>query len=151
MTCCAEKREIFFWGALVVCSWGELRWGRRNRNRGGEGRLRGDILTFVDGFTDGPIPSVILSASLTANRACHRTELPFWIPRWFHRHFHRWIGHVTVRSWHFESFDYSVSIFIGESVTSPYGADILNPSMIPSVKNTRNNPTSANRPLFFNS
>jgi len=26
MTCCAEKREIFFFagGLLVVCSWGEL-------------------------------------------------------------------------------------------------------------------------------
>ena len=77
MTCCAEKREIFFGGGVVVCSWGELRWERRRRNRGGEGRWRGDILTFVDGFIDGTIPSVILSASLTVNRARHRTELPF--------------------------------------------------------------------------
>ena len=73
MTCCAEKREIFFGGGLVVCSWGEMRWGRRRRNRGGEGRQRGDILTFADGFTDGIIPS----ASLKINRARHRTELPF--------------------------------------------------------------------------
>jgi hypothetical protein len=72
MTCCAEKREIFL-GGLVVCSWGELRWGRRRRNRGGEDRQRVDILTFADGH----IPSVIPSASLTVNMARHRTELLF--------------------------------------------------------------------------
>ena len=60
-------------GGLVVCSWGELRWGRRRRNRGEEGQQRGDILTFAD----GPIPSVIPLAYLTVNRARHRTELPF--------------------------------------------------------------------------
>jgi len=27
--------------------------GRRRRNRGGEGRWSGHILTFTDGFTDG--------------------------------------------------------------------------------------------------
>jgi hypothetical protein len=144
------RRGRFFFGALGVCSWGELRWGRR-RNRGGEGRLRGDILTFTDGFTDGPIPSVILSARLTANRARHRMELPFWIPRWFRRHFHRWIGHVTVRSWRFESLGDSVGIFIGESVTSPYEVGVLNPSVIPSVKNTRNNLHISEPPFFFNS
>jgi hypothetical protein len=85
-----------------------LRWGRRRRNRGGEGRQRGDILTFADGFTDGIIPSVIPSASLKINRARHRTELPFWIPRWFRRHCKRWIGHVTVRSCRFESLGDSV-------------------------------------------
>ena len=40
-------------GGLVVCRWGELGLGRRRRNRGGEGRQRGHILTFSDGFTDG--------------------------------------------------------------------------------------------------
>jgi len=39
-------------GGLVVCRWGELGLGRRRRNRGGEGRQRGHILTFSDGFTD---------------------------------------------------------------------------------------------------
>jgi len=106
------RRGRFFLGGLVVCSWGELRWGRRRRNRGGEGRQRGDILTFADGFTDGPITSVIPLACLTVNRARHRTELPFWIPRWFRRHFHQWIDHVTVRSWHFES--------LGDSVGKKY-------------------------------
>jgi hypothetical protein len=37
---CAEKREIFLFffggGGLVVCSRGELGWGKRMRNRGGE-------------------------------------------------------------------------------------------------------------------
>jgi hypothetical protein len=48
-------REIFFLGGggLVVCRWGELRLGRRRRNRGGEGRQSEHILTFPDGFTDG--------------------------------------------------------------------------------------------------
>jgi hypothetical protein len=40
-------------GGLVVCRWGELGLGRRRRNRGGEGRQRGHILPFSDGFTDG--------------------------------------------------------------------------------------------------
>jgi len=107
-----QRRGRFFFGGLVVCSWGELRWGRRRRNRGGEGRWRGDILTFTGGFTDWTIPSVILSARLTVNRARHRTELPFWIPQWFYRHFHQWIGHVTVRSWRFES--------LGDSIGKKY-------------------------------
>jgi hypothetical protein len=47
-------REIFVWGGggLVVCRWGELRLGKRRRNRGREGRWSGHILTFTDGFTD---------------------------------------------------------------------------------------------------
>ena len=54
ITCCADIREIFFWGGggLVVCRWGELGLGRRRRNRGGEGRQNGHILTFPHGFTD---------------------------------------------------------------------------------------------------
>jgi hypothetical protein len=55
ITCCADMRENFVWGGggLVVCRWGELRLGRRRRNRGGEGRQSGHILTFPDSFTDG--------------------------------------------------------------------------------------------------
>ena len=40
-------------GGLVVCRWGELGLGRRRRNREGEGRQRGHILTFSDDFIDG--------------------------------------------------------------------------------------------------
>ena len=40
-------------GGLVVCRWGELGLGRRRRNKRGEGRQSGHILTFSDGFTDG--------------------------------------------------------------------------------------------------
>jgi len=40
-------------GGLVVCRWGELGLGRRRRNKGGEGRWSGHILTFTDGFPDG--------------------------------------------------------------------------------------------------
>jgi len=48
-------REIFVWGeeGLVVYRWRELGIGRIRRNRGGEGRQSGHILTFPDGFTDG--------------------------------------------------------------------------------------------------
>ena len=63
MTCCGRGR-FFFEGGLVVCSWGELGWGRRRRNRGGEGRQSGDILTFTDEFTDERIPSMIPSVIL---------------------------------------------------------------------------------------
>jgi len=72
---CAEKREIFFWG-LFVCSRGELGWGRRRRNRGGEGRQSGHILTFADGITDGLLLSVIPSAILKVNQSRHCTEIP---------------------------------------------------------------------------
>jgi len=42
-------------GGLVVCRWEELGLGRRRRNRGGEGRQRGHILTFSDGFPVGDV------------------------------------------------------------------------------------------------
>jgi hypothetical protein len=84
------------------------------------------------------------SANLSAKRARHRTVLSFWICRLFCRQFHQWIGRVTIRDWRFESLGESVGISIGESVTSPYGADVLNPS----VKNTPNN-LHVSEPLFF--
>ena len=109
MTCCSQKREIFFLvRGLVVCSRGELGWGRRRRNREGEGRQSGHLLTFTDGLTNGIIPSVSPSAILMVNRACHCTKILVWIPRWFLWHFKRWIGHVTVRSCRFEFLDDSV-------------------------------------------
>jgi len=40
-------------GGLVVCRWGELGLGRRRRNKGGEGRWSGHILTFTDGISVG--------------------------------------------------------------------------------------------------
>ena len=53
------------WGSLFRCRCG----GRRRRNRegegrGGEGRQRGDILTFTDRITDIIFSSVIPSAIL---------------------------------------------------------------------------------------
>jgi len=53
ITCYADMREIFVWRGLVVYRWRELGLERRRRNRGGEGRWSGHILTFIDGFTDG--------------------------------------------------------------------------------------------------
>jgi hypothetical protein len=76
MTSWAEKREILFLGGgLVVCSRGELGWGRKRRNRGGEGRQSGHILTFTDKLTEKIILSVSPSAILTVNRARHCTEI----------------------------------------------------------------------------
>jgi len=68
-------REIFVWGGggLVVCRWGELGLGRRRRNRGGEGRQRGHILTII--------PSVRPSAILTKKSTRHHIDLPLIIPR----------------------------------------------------------------------
>jgi len=97
------------------------------------------------------MPSVIPSANLSVNRTRHHMVLPFWIRRWFRRPLHRWIGHATVRSWRFESLGASIGISIGDSVTSPYGDDVLNPSVIPSVKIPAITSTSANHPLFLNS
>ena len=99
-------REIFVWGegGLVVCRWGELGLGRRRRNRGREGRQKGHILTFSDGFTDGfsvgdsvgysngkietspygsaiSNPLVIPLAFQAGNQSRHRTDLPFQIPQ----------------------------------------------------------------------
>jgi hypothetical protein len=68
---------------------------------------------------------VISSSGLTVNRASHRTELRF------------------------ESLDDSVGIFIDESVMSLYGADVLNPSVISSVKNTCNNLHVSEPPFFL--
>ena len=104
---CWEEGD-FCWGGVVVCSKGELEWGRKRRNRGGEGWQSGYILTFADRFTNRIIPSVILSAIPMVNRACHCTEISDWIPRWFHRHFKWWISHVNVRSCRFESLGDSV-------------------------------------------
>jgi hypothetical protein len=107
-------------GGLVVCKWGELGLGRRRRNRGEEGRERGHTLTFSDGFTDGII------------RRCVRRL--FWRKNW----------HVTVRICYFESLGNSVSILNGESVTSPYRAVVLNPSVKITLKNLH-----VSEPFFF--
>jgi hypothetical protein len=95
ITCCADMKEIFVWGGggLVVCRWGELVLGRRRRNKGGEGRHSGHILTFFDGF-----PLVKPSMILTEKSTRYRTDLPFQILWWFHRHFKRPTDHVTIRA-----------------------------------------------------
>jgi hypothetical protein len=150
----------FLFGGLVVCRWGELGLERRRRNRGGEGRQRGHILTFSDGNTNGKSvgdsigdsdgnidtspyrsaisnPSVIPSEFQVVNRSRHRTDLPFLIPRWFHQNFKWWTGHVTD----------SVGILNGEPVTSLYEAVVLNPS----EKITPPKPPHQRPAFFFNS
>jgi hypothetical protein len=66
-------------GGWLFAVWqgrGELGWGRRKRNRGGEGRQSGNILTFAEGITDRLILSVIPSEILTMNWSRHRREIP---------------------------------------------------------------------------
>jgi hypothetical protein len=81
-----------------------LGWGRRRRNKGGEGRQSDHKLTFADRIR----PSMILSAILTINRPRHCTEIPVWIPWWFCQQFEQWIGHITIWSCRFESLGDSV-------------------------------------------
>jgi hypothetical protein len=74
---CVEKREIFFWGGgCLQLGRGELGWGRRRKNRGGDNRQSGDILTFADGITNGLLLSKISSAILMVNWSHHYTEIP---------------------------------------------------------------------------
>jgi len=71
-----EKREFFFGEAgCLQFGRGELGWGRRRRNRGGEGRQSGHILTFAEGITDRLLLSMIPSTILTVNRSRHCTEI----------------------------------------------------------------------------
>jgi hypothetical protein len=55
---------------------------------------------------------------------------------------------TTVWKFLFESLGDSVGMLNGESDTSPYGAVVLNPSVIPSVKSPAKTSTSMNN-LFF--
>jgi len=62
-------------GGCLQFGRGELGWGRRRRNIGGEGQQSGNIFTFADGITDGFILSVIPLAILTENWSRHCTEI----------------------------------------------------------------------------
>jgi len=138
---CAEKREICFGGGgCLQFRRGELGWGRRRRNRRGECRQSGHILTFTDGITDRILLSEIPSAILTVNQSRHCTEIPIWIPWLFCWQFWRWIGHITIRSSRFES----LGDFVGKiarknfHVSEPPFFLILNiPSVILSVYTDR--------------
>jgi hypothetical protein len=48
----SEKRERVGKGGWLQFGRGELGWGRRRRNRGGENWQSVDILAFTDGITD---------------------------------------------------------------------------------------------------
>jgi len=77
--------EIFVWGegGLVVCRWGELGLGRRRRNRGGEGRWSGHILTFTDSFPDGiSIGETVADSEGTIDTSPHGSAIsnPLVIP-----------------------------------------------------------------------
>ena len=58
-------------------------------------------------------------------------------------------GHVTVRIYRFEFLSNSVGILNGETVTSPYGVAVLNPSVIPLEKITRKNLHVSEPPFFL--
>ena len=57
-----EKRGVFLGGGCLQFGRGVLGWGRRRRNRGGEGRQSGDILTLTEGIANGILLSVISSS-----------------------------------------------------------------------------------------
>jgi hypothetical protein len=52
-----------------------LGWERKRRNKGGEERHSGDILTFTDGITDEIFQSELQSVILTVNWSRHCTEI----------------------------------------------------------------------------
>ena len=54
---------------------GELGWGRRRRNKGGEGRQSGDTLTFAEGIIDRLMLSMVPLAILMVNWLRHCTEI----------------------------------------------------------------------------
>jgi hypothetical protein len=59
-------------GGLVVCRWGELGLGRRRRNRTGEGRWSGHILTFTNSFPDGlSVGETVIDSDRTINTSPH--------------------------------------------------------------------------------
>ena len=62
-------------GGYLQFGRGELGWGRRTRNKGGDSWQSGDILTFTDGIIDGLILSVILSVILMVNWSRHYMEI----------------------------------------------------------------------------
>jgi hypothetical protein len=62
-------------GGYLQFGRGELGWGRRRRNMGGEGRHSGDILTFAEEITDGLILTVSTSVILTVNWSHHCTDI----------------------------------------------------------------------------
>jgi hypothetical protein len=72
---CVEKRVIFLRGGCLQFGRVELGWERRRRNRGGESRQSGDILTFFEGLTDRHILSVISLAILSMNWSHQCTEI----------------------------------------------------------------------------
>jgi len=59
--------NFFFLDGCLQFGRGELGWGRRRENRGGEGQQSGYILTLINGNIDGLILSEIPSVSLTVN------------------------------------------------------------------------------------
>jgi hypothetical protein len=73
MTCVKKRGILFLWGGgCLQFGRGELGWGRRRRNKGGDSWQNGDILTFTDGIIDGLIMLVILMV----NWSRHCIEIP---------------------------------------------------------------------------
>ena len=156
-TCCAEMRKIFVLGrgGLIICRWGGLGLGRRRRNGGGECRQSGHIFTFVDGLTDGIIPSVNTSAKqsviLTGNRhvtarICYSN--PSVIPSVFitvHRSCHRYGSGISN-----PSVILSVLLTVNRSHHA-YGSPLFRPSVIPSEKSPAKTSAPPTRPFYINS
>jgi len=75
------RSEGCFGGGVICSLGGESLFrcrdgGRRRRNRGEEGRRRGDILRFTDGIINENISSVIASTILPVKGTHHCTKIP---------------------------------------------------------------------------
>ena len=71
-----KKRGRVGMGGWLQFGRGELGWGRRRRNRGGESWQSVDILAFTDGITDETFPSVYPSVSPSVTVSRHCMEIP---------------------------------------------------------------------------
>ena len=63
-------------GGCLQFGRGELGWGRKRRNRGGESLKSVDILVFTNGITDRHVMSVYPSIILTVNEPRHYMKIP---------------------------------------------------------------------------
>ena len=76
LNACVEIRGRVGMGSWLQFGRGELARGRRRRNRGGESRQSMYILAFIDGITNGYVPSVYPSVIVMVNGPRHCTEIP---------------------------------------------------------------------------
>ena len=75
MTCCAEKREIFFGRGAGCLQLGRVEMRKKKEKKGRIGSSERGYINFCRRIHRRNISSVIPSAILTVNKTRHRTEL----------------------------------------------------------------------------